>query len=195
MPAKATEWRRQKLPSIAFHAQPPGSKDFWFCAQRPTLNVTKSGLNRNVSCRCFVYLFSTIVSSKHFIAVKNLFSQCSSGGTTAVLLPSCRKEGREGKCYLPTHHMMPDAEQGSELRFPISPLHILLCPFLVLSHPLWMVNDWKCATSVLRNTTIMRENRESHRWVQSQFHLNPCLKELETALAELPNSPKSHDSF
>lgn len=103
-----------KLPSIASMHSPQGERTFDFCAQ-------KHKEHRNVFCRCFLYLFSTIVSSKHFMAVQSLFYQCFSGGNTAVLLPSCRKEDREGKCYLPTHHRMPDAEQGSELRFPMFP--------------------------------------------------------------------------
>lgn len=185
-----------KLPSIVFMHSHQGQRTFVFVhGDQPLMSLRTGGKHRNVSCRCFVYLFSTVVSSKHLIAVKSLFSQCSSGGSTAVWLPSCRKENTEGKCYLPTHHWTPDAEQGSELRLPMPSLHILLCPFLFLCHPFWMGNDWKCATSMLRYTTAMRVSRESHRWVQSQFHLNPWLKELETAVAEPTKSPKSHDSF
>lgn len=98
-----------ETPIYCLHAQPPGSKDFWFCAlkDQPLTSLRTGGKHRNVSCWCFVDLFSTAVSSKCFIAVKSLFSPCSWATQQCYCHPAGRKTER--KCYLPTHHRMPDA--------------------------------------------------------------------------------------
>lgn len=74
-----------KLPSIAFMHSHQGQRTFDFVhGDQPLMSLRTGGKHRNVSCRHFVYLFSNVVSSKVLIGVKSLFSQCSSGGSTAV---------------------------------------------------------------------------------------------------------------
>lgn len=163
-------WNSHPLPSMHSHQSPTTPA---FVPGDSRHQVGTGAKHRNGLFGCCIHPLPTIAFLKHYTVPADFFSQGPSGDNAVVSLPPCRKEAQRvnSTCSHITGCLKQSEEASSG--FLTSPLHILLCPFLLFSHPLWMGE--RCSEKKILKT-------ESKPREPQLFSLNQRLKEFDIAL-------------